>query len=636
MIVKKQCGTTLMTPLAMAIGLFGTTPALGQQNAEEIIVTGVRDTHTVRTDDTMVAPPDTGQLLRQMPGANVNKNGELTGIAQYRGMSGNRMDVSINGTSISSGGPNAMDAPLHYAPVALLESLTISRGITPVSAGQETIGGHVDAEIYRGDFTAGNDFSLQSRTYFGAQSVSEGAVGSAFVALANRNHILRGFVMTEQADDSDFGDGDITPSEYDRDRYDLGYSFRTGDHQFSLDYARNETGDAGTAALPMDIQSVDSDLFNSSYRWDTADLALEAKLSYHDIEHWMTNFHLRRPPQGMDGNPDPMRYRQTFAVGDNVDASVKVEQDSDIGLWRYGVDAHLADHSAMITNPNAGAFFINNFDNVQRDIIGTYLELDTELNNRVDLRTGVRFNHVRMEAGEVSANLNPMNMASGMPVMMNNMAGMLAMQFNNSDRSQQDNNVDWFARASLNSGSNVIWYLGAARKTRSPSYQERYLWAPLEATGGLADGKTYVGNPELDPEVSHEVELGFDLDAGRLSVYPRVFYKTVDDFIQGTPATNPVAVNFASMMANMGMGDGEPLAFSNVEARFFGMDIESAYRINDEWRVRAVASMIRSERQDINDNLYRISPDNITLALDYQGDTWMGTVESVNYAARIG
>ena len=39
----------------------------------EIIVVGVQDSHTVATDDTLVAPADTAQMLRKMPGANLNK-----------------------------------------------------------------------------------------------------------------------------------------------------------------------------------------------------------------------------------------------------------------------------------------------------------------------------------------------------------------------------------------------------------------------------------------------------------------------------------------------------------------------------------------------------------------------------------
>ena len=67
--------------LPFCILLSSAAMAQDAQRVQEITVVGVRDTHTVVTDDTLVAPPDTAQLLRRMPGANVNKNGELTGIA---------------------------------------------------------------------------------------------------------------------------------------------------------------------------------------------------------------------------------------------------------------------------------------------------------------------------------------------------------------------------------------------------------------------------------------------------------------------------------------------------------------------------------------------------------------------------
>ena len=70
----------------------------------EIIVVGAQDSHTVATDDTLVAPADTAQMLRKMPGANLNKNGELTGIAQYRGMFGDRISVAVDGAQISGAG----------------------------------------------------------------------------------------------------------------------------------------------------------------------------------------------------------------------------------------------------------------------------------------------------------------------------------------------------------------------------------------------------------------------------------------------------------------------------------------------------------------------------------------------------
>jgi len=86
---------SLAIAFAMAAPLANQSFAQESQRIEEITVVGVRDSHTVIVDDTLVATPDTAQLLRKMPGANVNKNGELTGIAQYRGMFGDRPNPSL-------------------------------------------------------------------------------------------------------------------------------------------------------------------------------------------------------------------------------------------------------------------------------------------------------------------------------------------------------------------------------------------------------------------------------------------------------------------------------------------------------------------------------------------------------------
>ena len=602
------------------------------RNVQEIVVIGVRDTHTVVTDDTLVAPSDTAQMLRKMPGANINKNGELTGIAQYRGMFGDRIRVSVDGAQVSGAGPNSMDAPLSYAPIALLQSLTINRGITPVSAGQETIGGYVEAKTYAGEFTNSSDFSFDGRTYFGAQSINEGFVASGFFSLANRNSIFRAFVMNESADDLEFPGGTITPSEYERERFDLGYSYRSGDHEFSIDLARNNTGDAGTPSLPMDILSIDSDLFRSRYSFDGNNYRVTAELFGSDNAHWMSNFHLRRPPQTASMTNDNMRFRQTYAVSDNLGFALKLEQFVANGSWQYGIDGHFTEHDAVISNPNAGPFYIDNFNATTRDVLGVFAERSISLSDSIGFDFGARYNRVSADAGQVSANLNPMNMAMGMPVMMNNMAGMLAANFNGQDLSQVDNNVDWFARFSIYTDNDVTWYVGAARKTRSASYQERYLWIPMEATGGLADGKTYVGTPDLDPEVAHELELGFDWEAGDFNVYPRFFYKEVSDYIQGTPSTNMTVNQFSMMMANMGMGLPNPLQFTNTEATFYGFDVDADYALSDRLTLRAVASMVRGERDDISDNLYRVSPDNMLVSLDYRANSWTGTLESITYA----
>ena len=78
---------------------------------------------------------DTATALKDIPGANVNRNGLITGIAQYRGMFGDRVTVGIDDLGIISGGPNAMDAPLSYMSPMITEELVVDRGIASVFAG---------------------------------------------------------------------------------------------------------------------------------------------------------------------------------------------------------------------------------------------------------------------------------------------------------------------------------------------------------------------------------------------------------------------------------------------------------------------------------------------------------------------
>ncbi|MDZ7685421.1 MAG: TonB-dependent receptor [Gammaproteobacteria bacterium] len=171
---------------------------------------------------------------------------------------------------------------------------------------------------------------------------------------------------------------------------------------------------------------------------------------------------------------------------------------------------------------------------------------------------------------------------------------------------------------------------GYGRKTRSPLYLERYLWIPLEVNSGLGDFNNYVGNPDLEPETSDQLEVSLDwtFDNGHLA--PRVFDRSIDDYIQGVTSTDPL-VNAVSGAAN---GDPTPLQFANVEAELYGFDIIARYQFADNWRLDATLNFVRGKRTDISDNLFRIAPLNGRLALTAELGDWSFTTESVLVASQ--
>jgi len=324
----------------------------------------------------------------------------------------------------------------------------------------------------------------------------------------------------------------------------------------------------------------------------------------------MSNFHLRsEPPPGL--------WRQNVAKGENLGFSIAAQR----GGWTAGVDGHTENHNSNIDNPNNPMFFVVNFNDAERRILGVFAERQQAFGDGWLAELGLRYNNVSMDADRVD----------GTPAM-SMMGRVLRDDFNGADRSQTDNNVDWVAKIYYHAQAGLRYYAGGSRKTRSPSYQERYLWLPLQATGGLADGRTYTCNIGLDPEVAHEVELGLDWNRGSFDLSPRAFYRDVSDYIQGTVSTNASALMFVQMMNMMnGTSNAAPLEFNNVDAVLYGFDIDWSYQFDDQWSLGGVVNYVRGKRDDISDNLYRIAPLNTLVALNYRGAAWGVTLETFLY-----
>ena len=173
-----------------------------------------------------------------------------------------------------------------------------------------------------------------------------------------------------------------------------------------------------------------------------------------------------------------------------------------------------------------------------------------------------------------------------------------------------------------------------ARKSRVAGQVERYGWLPITASGGLADGNTYVGTLDLNPEVATSLEAGFDYASDRAYLRPTVYVSWVEDYIQGVPAepnTPGVADTPLEMVSAMN-GDPTPLRFSNVDARLYGIDADFGLVLTPSWRLDGVLTYVRGERDDVDDDLYRITPASLRLSATYEQAVWSASVETLMVA----
>ncbi|MDX2464722.1 MAG: TonB-dependent receptor [Porticoccus sp.] len=585
---------------------------------EEINITGHQSKPTLSLEISPKGEPviDTASLLKKVPGANINNNGAITGIAQYRGLYGDRVSVHIDHAPSLTGGPNAMDTPLSYTPPMLLKSLSVHRGIAPVSVAQESIGGHMTANLDRGEFTKGHQAEFSGGLFSRFNSTNDGFSNGIKSVLANKNHKVSVLASHDEGDETHFDNNDeIGGTQYRRSRYDISYGWQDDSTVVEVYAGKLDTRDTGTPALPMDINHIDSDMVGINLSKTFNDIVVSGNLSYNHVDHGMDNFSQRTAPI-------PTGFRQNKATAHNTAWSLQAKWPLAIGSYEgfltVGTDGNETVHDSTISNPNAPMFEIKNFENVERNSYGVFTEWEGNV-GAWKVETGIRYTQVSMDSDDVSA--------SGMMGMMGVNAGLLAANFNSGDLDKDYHNVDLVLNASRELNANTTLNLGLGRKNRAPSYQERYLWLPLPSAGGLADGRSYTGNLDIDKETAYEVTVGIDWISQNAWANPQVFYRYIDDYIQGVPSTNMTA----NMVSTMMSGDSA-LMFDNIDAEMYGADLGYGYKLSAHFSIEGTLSYVRGKRDDEDDNLYRVAPLNNRLALVYADHATELKIESVLYA----
>ncbi|HHZ70949.1 MAG TPA: TonB-dependent receptor [Methylococcaceae bacterium] len=628
---------TIIKSTALVLGICaGIGPAVAEhEQLPSLVIEG----SAMRAGAFTTAPDSTGlkdtaSLLERVPGANVNRNGPLTGIAVYRGMFGNRVTSTIDAAALKEAGPNSMDPPLSHYPAALTESLTVHRGIAPVSSGIETLGGSMHAKSRKGQFAEGEGIETHGVGSMGYSSVDDGYVGALMGSIANQNHKLHLSGSQEKGGDYTVKGG--TPQEntqYDRNAFSGGYGYQRAGHEFGLNYSNTDLGTTGAPALPMDIAYVKGGLWDMHHNWDLRDgVSLKTDVFYQKMRHLMSNSILRGGGSTM---MDEMLNRTKVEAGG---LSMALSMSFGHGELIVGVDGDQSNHDANQTMNDTSTMNGGNgmgmgmdtllFNKVERDRYSVFTEWSGSVTEDVSLELGARYTHTWSDAGQASGFMNTANKAAT-----DNATGMTDMNaFNAADRKRNFNEVDLVALLRYQASSTLDVEVGLARKNRAPTYQELYLFTNNKATGGFADGNTYIGDLELELETAYQFNLGFDWHTDKAYFSPQVFYHYVDDYIQGVDT----AASDASKAINMmGMAVGADLQWNNTEAQLFGVDLEAGYQITDFVRADAGLNYVRGMRVNAptgDKDLYRMAPLNGRTQLTYENAGWQGSVEGIFYA----
>ena len=552
--------------------------------------------------------PDVRKQLDAEPGISINSNGMITGVIQHRGLFGDRLHVSHQGASVFGAGPNAMDSPLSHVISASAPVATVYRGISPVSAGYESVGGVIEFNEAEWSLTQSAEIQFRGNLNIDLANNGDQQQYAGFGEAVSTTWGLRASGQYQTADDYKDGSGEqVNNTRYDRLLGSLSGIWREGDHEVTYSISHNHTNYAGTPSLAMDIEYIDATWYRLQYQRLLTDASFKVRVFGNNNRHDMSNFILRE-------TAGPMQRRNNVA-SDVLGLAFEYDAEWQLGNnplnFKSGVEWHTREHQSVINNPANNMFFINNFNEVQRDILTAFSEFNWRDQHGHFVSFGLRPTQVKMDASDVGSNM----------VMMNPNVAELVDTFNQSDRSLSRQWLDGALQIGKQFNQNWTAHASVAQKGRAPNYHEVYTWFPLGITAGLADGRNYIGDLMLEEEIATQLELGVDYQKGGLKIQPRIFRYDIDDYINGRPTDNIPANRIAMMMGAM-----PPLQWSNIDAELWGGDIALLYQVSANVQFDASIEWLRGVDTELNQPLYRLAPRRADLTLRYDSEHWKGFV----------
>ncbi len=531
--------------------------------------------------------PDTPALLARTAGAAVVRNGAQTGIVQLNGLAGDRIRTLIDGMEITPAGPNAMDPSLSYIDPASVYNVTVFPAITPVDIGGDVIGGSVlvstpppafsddGSVLFKGEASAGYDSAYRMRSLYGSANID----GANTVGTVSVERNLGG--------NQSFSGGTVSDTGYQLTNYRLGFAQKLAGGILSASLWRHQVGDEGTPDLPMDMIRTDADIYSIGYTGNAAFGSYEIKLYRHWTYHLMNNFSLR-PPR--------MMHMQIPAMDDEHGATFSTKVDEGANTYHFGALYHdLTENGTQVNAANG--MWQDLFVNSQRKRIGAFASWARDFDSVWHTQIGLRTDIVRSNSNNIKSRFATTPAQD-------------QQTFNQANKSLD--NTEWGATAlaDYKTNSQLTWNFGIARQVRVPSILERYLWTASGANAGLADGRSYIGNLALKPEVANKLAVGLDWNGRNWSIHPGVFYSRVNDYIQGeagqyTP--NPAVLKFV----NIG------------SATLYGVNAKWAWSIYDGlWGGGGNISYVYGKDNDNGGYLYRLPPLRSYSEVYYQPGLW--------------
>jgi len=607
---------------------------------------------------------DTATLLSDEPGVSLYRAGGVSSLPAIHGLADDRVRIKVDGMDLIASCPNHMNPALSYIDPTNIDNIKVYAGITPVSVGGDSIGGSIIAETQAPEFAKSSEASLvkgQIGAFYRSNNDARGGNLSATYATENVSVNYTG--ATSKANNyiagSNFKNSKVTgrightlgldevgSTAYETQNHTLGFAVKSGIHLVDAKLGYQNMPEQLYPNQRMDLLDNEQKRINLRYLGDYEWGKLEARAYHEKVDHFMDFGADKRywyggasggnTGVGGSGNGQPCSpisaacaagmpmYTEGKTTGALIKADIKL-QEADVlrvgtELQQYRLDDWWKASGAMM--------FPNTFTNIndgERDRTAFFAEWEQHLNQQWMALTGMRYEQVKTNAGNVTGYANT------------NMSGSNQLRdsaaFNAQNRDKRDHNWDVSAIARYTPNSEVDVDFGFARKVRSPNLYERYTWSTWQMAAlmnnTVGDGNGYFGNVDLKPEKAHTLSTTLDWHSAdrewELKATPYFTYVTdYIDAVQWNSTTNSARTTLLKNQFTV-------LRYTNQSARLYGLDLSGRMPLAQtsvgQFAVKGLLNYTKGENRDTGYDLYNIMPLNTKITLTQNYNRWINALE---------
>lgn len=657
---------TLLCSQAQAADVAGMLPA--------VTVTGTQDNVTPAPGATplnatslkarLPATSDTASLLSDIPGLSLYGAGGVSSLPAINGLADDRLRIKVDGMDLIASCPNHMNPALSYIDPTNVGVLKVYAGITPVSAGGDSIGGSIVAESRAPEFAAPGEAPIvkgEAGTFYRSNNAARGLNLSASYATPTFNLSYSGAYAkaNNYVAGGDFKNYDFTgrlghtlardevgSTAYDTLNHSLGLAFKNDNHLFEVKLGVQDMPYQLYPNQRMDMLKNDQNSLNLRYLGQFDWGKLEARAYHENVDHFMDfGADKRYWYGGASGGGTALNGLPCSPISSTCAAGMPMYTEGKTTGLSLKADVALTPQDLLRVGGELQQYRINdwwpasgggmwpgtfwNIKDGERDRTAVFAEWEAKKSAQWMTLIGARVEQVKMDAGNVQG-YNTAAVATLTDV----------TNFNTANHASTDTNVDFTALATYTANPNYDIEFGFAHKVRSPNVYERFPWSTWQMAALMnnfvGDGNGYVGNLNLSPEKANTLSATFDWHAADkvwgMQVTP--FYTRVDDYIDAVQwdstnnkaATTPVT------------GKYSVLKYVNQSARLYGVNLSGhlplAKTVWGNFGFKGLLNYTKGTNQDTGDNLFNIMPLNAKLAVTQKLGGWDNSLELVLVKAK--